>query len=211
MFTLMRRVALAWALLFTVGVVLAAPVTNVAEAKRKRKKKKKRGGDGGSKRTIDKAGDLAPKQDFNLDEALNGADIDMLMNEVAAGTNDAAFDLSGDGLVNDTDRDDWLALAGPQNGFAGGFLVGDSNLDGIVDAEDLNALGVSWQSANNNWSNGNFTGGGIDAADLNALALNWRESVPLAAANSAVPEPATITLALLSMALFARFRVAARR
>lgn len=115
------------------------------------------------------------------------ADINLLMNVVAAETLDAAFDLNTDGVVNDGDRDDWLAAAGPANGFAGPFLVGDSNIDGGVDAQDLNALGVAWLSDNNNWSNGNFTGNGADAADLNALALNWQETVP--AARNAVPEP----------------------
>ena len=138
--------------------------------------------------------------DFNLDGALNGADIDALMNEVAAGTNGAAFDLSGDGLVNDDDRDDWLAIAGPQNGLSGAYLVGDSNLDGFVVASDLNAVGLTWQTANNNWTNGNFTGGGTNAADLNDMALNWQQSVPFAAAAQSVPEPATLALLLFGVA-----------
>lgn len=138
--------------------------------------------------------------DFNLDGALDGADIDALMIEVAAGTNDAAFDLTSDGLVNDGDRDAWLANAGPLNGFAGAFLVGDSNLDGSVNAADLNAVGLTWQSANDNWTNGNFTGGGTNAADLNVMALNWQQSVPLAAAAHSVPEPASLVLLLFGVA-----------
>ncbi len=137
--------------------------------------------------------------DFNLDGALNGADIDALMNEVAAGTNGAAFDLNSDGLVNDGDRDEWLAIAGPANGFSGAYLGGDSNLDGRVDAGDLNAVGLTWQSANDNWTNGNFTGGGTNAADLNVLALNWQQSVPSAAAAASVPEPGTLVLVLFGI------------
>ena len=97
------------------------------------------------------------------------------------------------------DRDQWLAEAGPRNGFAGPFLVGDADLDGTVAAGDLNELGLTWSSDNNNWSNGNFTGGGTNAADLNAMALNWQNMVPLAGAQ-AVPEPTSLALAL-SMAL----------
>jgi hypothetical protein len=144
--------------------------------------------------------------DFNLDGALNGADIDALMNEVAAGSNGPVFDLTGDGLVNDGDRDQWLAIAGPANGFSAAFLGGDSNLDGRVDAGDLNAVGLTWQSANDNWTNGNFTGGGTNAADLNVLALNWQQSVPLAAAAHSVPEPATLVLLLVGVVVSLRFR-----
>ncbi len=132
--------------------------------------------------------------DFDGNGLLNTLDIDLLMNEVAAGTDDSTYDLNADGSVNDLDRDEWLAEAGPTNGFAGPFLVGDADLDGTVAAGDLNALGLTWLSDNNNWSNGNFTGGNTNAADLNALALNWQSSVPPAAAQ-AVPEPSSLVLA----------------
>ncbi len=144
--------------------------------------------------------------DFDGNGVLNTIDIDLLMNEVAAGSNNAAFDLTEDGAVNDLDRDQWLAEAGPSNGFAGPFLVGDANLDGTVAAGDLNELGLTWLSDNNNWSNGNFTGGRTNAADLNAMALNWQDSVPLAGAQ-AVPEPSSLALALsLALGLLLRIR-----
>ncbi len=126
-------------------------------------------------------------------------DIDLLMNAIAAETDDSAFDLNDDGRVNDADRDVWLADAGPANGFAGPFLVGDSNLNGTVAVEDLNALGLTWTSDNSNWSNGNFTGAGSNAGDLNALALNWQDSVPAAAL--AVPEPGFLTFVPAFIAL----------
>jgi hypothetical protein len=140
-------------------------------------------------------GQLSPSCDFNGNGACDIDDIDALMNEVAAGSNDGSFDLTGDGSVNDLDRDQWLADAGPRNDFSGSFLVGDANLDGAVGAADLNALALTWQSDNNNWSNGNFSGGGTNAIDLNAMALNWQDSVPLAGAE-AVPEPSGIVLVL---------------
>ena len=101
-------------------------------------------------------------------------------------------------LVDDGDRDAWLAEAGPLNALSGGYLVGDANLDGTVDAGDLNQVGLTWQSDNDNWTNGNFTGGGTNAADLNELALHWQQSVPTAA--QAVPEPASICLVLVALA-----------
>ncbi len=138
--------------------------------------------------------------DFNGDGMCDGSDIDALMNAVAAGMNELSFDLNGDSVVDDLDRDAWLAEAGPGNGFTGPYLVGDANLDGGVNAQDLNALGLTWQSDNNNWTNGNFTGGGTNSGDLNALALNWQQSVPAAA--QAVPEPAGLAMLLSVLTVF---------
>ena len=156
-----------------------------------------------SSRIIDGQEPMGVAGDFNDDLLINGVDIDALMNEVAAGTNDAAFDLNTDGLVNDGDRDAWLAIAGPANGFAGPLLVGDSNLDGTIDAADLNATALRWQTDNADWTKGNYSGGNNDAGDLNAMALNWQQSVPLAAAaasgTQSVPEPATHLLILLGL------------
>ena len=123
------------------------------------------------------------------------------MNEVGAGTNDPAFDLNGDGLVNDGDRDEWLAQASIENGFVEPLLVGDSNLDGTVSANDLNALALNWRQNVHDWTAGNFTGAAVNAADLNELALNWQMSIPSAASQaSAVPEPAATTLAVFALA-----------
>lgn len=140
-------------------------------------------------------GQLSASCDFDGNDACDLDDIDALMNEVAAGSNDSAFDLNADASVDDLDRDAWLAEVGPRNGFAGSYLVGDADLNGTVGSGDLNALALTWQTDNDNWSNGNFTGGGTNAADLNELALNWQDSVPLAGA-AAVPEPTGIVLAL---------------
>jgi hypothetical protein len=148
---------------------------------------------GNGRTPISESGGVTLNCDFDGDGVCSGADIDSLMNEVAAGTNAPAFDLNNDGVVDDLDRDDWLGEAGPANGFAGSFLLGDANLDGGANSQDLNALALTWQSDNNNWTNGNITGGGTNSADLNALALNWQDSVPPAAA-AAVPEPAGFTL-----------------
>ena len=77
-------------------------------------------------------------------------------------------------------------------------MVGDSNLDGIVDSRDLNALAISWQQSDAfNWTDGNFTvngGPGVNASDLHELALNWRK--PTASA-TVVPEPSVFSLLLL--------------
>jgi protocatechuate 3,4-dioxygenase beta subunit len=138
--------------------------------------------------------------DFNGDQFCDGIDIDQLMTDAATGGTDT--DLNGDGIVDNADRDQWLALAGPENGFAGPLLVGDSDTNGTVDAIDLNALALSWQDPqDHNWTSGNFSvagGPGVNAGDLNELALNWRASSVAAAASQAVPEPTGIVPMLLA-------------
>jgi hypothetical protein len=134
-------------------------------------------------------GDTGLLCDFDADGLCRGSDIDLLMSEVAVAANAARFDLNSDGAVNDLDRDRWLAAAGVENGLAGPYLVGDANLDGAADAQDLNALALTWQSDNALWTKGNFAGAQTNAADLNALALSWQQSVPAAANSIAVPEP----------------------
>ncbi len=146
-----------------------------------------------------------PDGDFDDDGTWSVSDIDSLMTEIAHNSRNLAFDLTGDGIVDDLDRDSWLAVAGPRNGFAGALLIGDGNLDGIVNSADLGVLGVNWQSARNGWTEGNFSGKDVNSKDLNALAVNWQSSVPLA---TAVPEPShgllVFAMSILSLNRFRR-------
>ena len=58
--------------------------------------------------------------------------------QIAAGTNDSAFDMTGDGNVDMDDLDAWLAEAGEANlGPGQSYQYGDANLDGIVDGADF--------------------------------------------------------------------------
>ncbi len=136
--------------------------------------------------------------DFDGDSICDVGDIDLLMNEVGNGTNNLDFDLNGDSVVDDGDRDAWLSDAATNNGLSAPYLLGDANLDLRVNAGDLNEVGIAWQTANNNWSNGNFTGGGVNAGDLNDLALNWQKAHPDAPLGAnAVPEPASFVMLLI--------------
>ena len=82
----------------------------------------------------------------------------------------------------------WLSKAGEYLGF--------KNLDGVVDAVDLNIVGIHWLTEDPRWSSGDFTADGIiDAADLNHLGRNWRTDVT--SANAVVPEPTLTMLPLL--------------
>jgi hypothetical protein len=145
---------------------------------------------------VDSAGD------FNEDGVLTAADIDLLTTEIASQGLDPVFDLSGNGVVDEADLTTWLFDAAQHNGFSEAYLTGDANLDGSVDAGDLNNLALSWRQEVSLWSSGDFTANGtVDAADLNALAINWRQSIPLAAT---VPEPSSFFLNLLGVVLMMR-------
>ncbi len=81
--------------------------------------------------------------DFDGDGEVDSDDVDALVGEIVAGTHDLLFDLSDDGLVDDADLSQWLGQAATINGFTAPYLPGDSNLDGSVNALDLNNLALS--------------------------------------------------------------------
>ena len=137
------------------------------------------------------SGGLDP--DFNDDGNVDTVDIDALVAEIIAGTNNSAFDLSGDAVVDVSDLDQWRADAANVNGFADSYALGDANLDGTANAADLNAVGLNWLGSPNSWTGGDFTANGVtDAADLNVLGLNWLSTIAAAADQSAVPEPNSV-------------------
>jgi hypothetical protein len=136
--------------------------------------------------------------DFTGDMLCDTADLDLLTAEIAAGGNDSALDINGDGSISIDDLDEWLSQAATENGLSAPYLLGDANLDGTVNAGDLNDLGQRWLLNDSAWSHGDFTADGvINAADLNVLGQRWLQQVPAAAA-SAVPEPSALSLLLLA-------------
>ncbi|MEM8680867.1 MAG: proprotein convertase P-domain-containing protein [Planctomycetota bacterium] len=106
--------------------------------------------------------------DFDGDGDYDHDDINALTNEIAAGTNGASFDLTGDGTVNLADRDAWLSEAGEANlGPGQSYLVGDANLDGTVDGADFVVWNDNKFTSNANWCDGDFNADGvIDGADF---------------------------------------------
>ena len=128
--------------------------------------------------------------DFDQDGACAVGDVDALVGEIITGTNAADFDLSADGVVNNVDLNLWLADASDHNGFAAPYIIGDANLDGTVDALDLNALGQNWLLSPNTWTSGDFNADGVaNAIDLNELGQNWLATTSTAATMHNVPEP----------------------
>ncbi len=123
--------------------------------------------------------------DFNLDGSLGLADIDLLTENVAIGpANPAMFDLTGDGLVDMDDINEWLALAGAANLPSGNaYLLGDANLDGIVDGFDFIEWNANKFTMNTAWSAGNFNGDafvdGFDFIEWNARKFMSSASRPV--------------------------------
>ena len=82
------------------------------------------------------------------------------------------------------------------------LVRGDANLDGIVDARDMNEMAKNWMTPGDyGWSGGDFDGNGIaDSGDLNVIGVNWQHGVPF---DAAVPEPRvpTLLLALVFLAI----------
>jgi len=138
--------------------------------------------------------------DFDTNRLLESGDLEQLYDVVAAGTNDADFDLHNpaDGLVNADDLHLWIDQLF-------GSAPGDLDLDGDVDADDLDVLAGNWQQAVTAYADGDINGSGfVDIADLGTLASNWlfgvegsAMSFDLALASSGlptVPEPSGLAL-----------------
>ena len=138
---------------------------------------------------------------------MNGDDVDALVGEIVAGTDNSVFDLTEDGAVSDADLSQWLSAAATENSFSPPYLSGDANLDGSVDSADLNNLGQNWLGHPNTWQLGDFNAdGNVDVDDLNELGQNWQRAIPRAASQKAVPEPSTATLAVFALAAVLRRR-----
>ena len=145
--------------------------------------------------------------DFNSDDLINISDLDALTSVQGEVRYSPLYDVDGDKLITSDDVPSWLALAAENDGRTTTYAIGDTNLDGTVDAADLNALALNWQQQEQRWSAGDFDASGtVDAADLNALALHWQQSIPLALATAPVPEPSSLVLSFLGLLSVAKMR-----
>ena len=150
--------------------------------------------------------------DFNADVLCNNADLDILFDDIAAGTAGGPTDLDGNGIVDNEDITAWLALAGTENGHT--YLPGDTNLDGEVDGPDFTTLatffgnaGSDPNDANAYWRHGNFNGKGSDGTfdvggpDFTSLATYFGHASVLS-----VPEPSHDWLLIGAICLFSILR-----
>ncbi len=107
--------------------------------------------------------------DFDQDGDYDCQDVDNLVAAIAAALNPAAFDLTGDFLVNGLDLTAWLAEAGNHNLPSGQpYLLGDANLNGLVDGSDFSIWNANKFTFVARWCAGDFTANGlVDGSDFN--------------------------------------------
>ena len=133
--------------------------------------------------------DVSVPGDFNGDGALDATDIDQLTEAVRGGQNPAEFDVTGDGNVNEDDRQRWI------NELRGTYL-GDANLDGEFGSGDMVAVFVAGEyednvANNSTWATGDWNGDSeFGSGDLVAAFVAGGFEQGPRAATAAVPEPA---------------------
>gem|GEM_PF-1316361 len=142
--------------------------------------------------------------DITGDGVISAQDIDQLAAAVADPTQGGKFtsavgqefyDLTGDSALAAADVD---ALV--QNIL--GTQYGDHDLDGDVDADDLAAWQAGFDTANTSWANGNTDGDSdVDGADFLRWQLHAGFTNMALAASTAVPEPASLLLCGLGLAV----------
>ncbi len=135
------------------------------------------------------AGGSTVDPDFNNDGLVNCGDVNSLVQNIAGATNNAAYDLNGDGSVNILDLNRWRADAGAINLGAGRvYLVGDANLDSVVDGSDFGIWNSHKFTSLPAWCSGDFNADGvIDGSDFGLWNSNKFTSAD--SASSLVPEP----------------------
>ena len=139
--------------------------------------------------------------DFDEDGDYSCLDVDALVREIAAGTDNLELDLNGDGQVDRNDLTAWRAEAGAAELASGNpYSEGDANLDGVVDVRDFNAWNDSKFTATASWCSGDFNADGfVDVGDFNI----WNDNKFTAADVATVPEPSNLGMVLFGFAIVA--------
>ncbi len=110
--------------------------------------------------------------DFTRDGITDAADIDVLAAHFAS-PGDPAYDVNGDGVVDDADVAEMVRKVL-------GTEMGDVNLDGRVDLDDLTVLGTFCGLDGQGWAQGNLVGQGtVDLDDLTVLGTFYGTRQPL--------------------------------
>ncbi len=135
--------------------------------------------------------------DFDNNGVVDCADVDALVAEIVAGTDDGLYDVDGNGVVDNADLNQWLVDAGNLN-VGGAYLPGDATLDGVVDVSDFNIWNASKFNAIPAWCSGDFNAdGSVDVSDFNT----WNGNKFQSSSPSAVPEPGTSVLLIFASML----------
>lgn len=137
--------------------------------------------------------------DFDNDGDYACADIDALVVEIVAGTNNPQFDLTGDAVVDIQDRDAWLVVAGAAELPSGNpYQLGDADLDGTVDGLDFIEWNANKFTSVAAWCAGDFTADGtVDGLDF--IEWNGNKFTSADSSGTQVPEPSAGWLILIGL------------
>ena len=149
---------------------------------------------------IDSSGTLpapvGPTGDFDLSGVLDLADINMLLAEIANGTNSETFDLTGDAKVDDADLRNWVIDLKKT-------WIGDANLDGEFNSGDLVD---SFQHAkfekdeDATWEQGDWNGDRrFSSGDFVEAFTDGGFEMGMRTAAQTVPEPSGFTILLFGV------------
>lgn len=151
--------------------------------------------------SVTASGDIIPLPtnscDFDNDGMLDVDDIDLLIGEMRAGTNNASFDVNNDGTVDGGDLAELVEGADKLNSY-----IGDSNLDGEFNSSDFVTVFTAAKYETGeaaSWGQGDWNGDGLfNSSDfVSAFTSGGYEKGPRPAA---VPEPSGLALLVFSVA-----------
>ena len=144
----------------------------------------------------------ALRGDFDQNNVVDVADVNLLLMEVGAGTNPTDFDLDSNGTVDQDDIRVMLNAADILNSY-----VGDANLDRQFDSGDLVLVlqaGVYEDNLpmNASWESGDWNGDGdFDSGDLVFALQDGGYEQGMRPAVAVVPEPSSLILLALGILL----------
>lgn len=148
--------------------------------------------------------------DFDLDGDFDCVDVDSLVAQIVSNGHVPRFDLTGDGLVNGADLSQWLSTAGAYNlPSQNAYLLGDANLDGVVDGSDFGIWNANKFRPVPAWCSGDFNADGVvDGSDFGL----WNsQKFTSADATRIIPEPSMPSLVVAGLAAWVAARLGTGR
>jgi parallel beta-helix repeat protein len=116
--------------------------------------------------------DVVTVGDFDGDNDLDGADVNALSAAIATHSNNLQFDTNGDGVLNFADLQHWILNLKRT-------VMGDANLDFVVDGSDFGRWNSHKFTADNLWTEGDFNADGfVDGSDFGIWNSNKFTSGP---------------------------------
>ncbi|MEM6334431.1 MAG: S8 family serine peptidase [Planctomycetota bacterium] len=138
--------------------------------------------------------------DLDLDGNVDVTDLDLLFAASGGPAPESWFDLTDDDTLDTADLDAMVTSILATD-------YGDATLNGVIDTGDLAVLASNFGQPVGSWAQGDFTGDGlVSTGDLAILASNFGFGAGPATASVAVPEPATLSVALSTALLATRRR-----